>query len=142
MRRRDVLAAGLCWCAAPTLGDERAALNSVNQLRRLRGRRALRWSSPLVLAAQAHADDMARGGFFAHQGANGSDVGARVTAAGYRWCGVAENIAKGQTTLDKALKGWRTSRGHRRNMMDREMTDLGVARGAGNIWVMVLARGC
>lgn len=85
---------------------------------------------------------MARAGFFSHTGSDGSDIRTRVSRAGYRWCAVAENIARGQRSLEAALEGWKASRGHRRNMLSRRMAEIGVARGAGNTWVMVLASGC
>lgn len=143
MRRRRVLAAGLAWAAYPALAGEEAALARVNRLRRQAGRAALRWSPVLAEVARAHAEDMARNGFFAHQGSDGSTISDRVARAGYGWCRVAENIAQGQRSLDAAIAGWQGSAGHRRNMLNRDMADLGVARGPGNTWVMVLARpGC
>lgn len=142
MNRRGLLIGGLCFVAAPVGAGEEAALDWVNRFRRRRARRALRWSPVLASVAQVHADDMARAGYFSHTGSDGSDVGARVSRAGYRWCAVAENIALGQRSLEVALEGWKDSRGHRRNMLSRKMSEIGVARGAGNTWVMVLASGC
>ncbi|WP_323766767.1 CAP domain-containing protein [Marinovum sp.] len=142
MKRRMVLAAGLAWVAAPVLAEQ-AALDTVNRLRRQSGRRALRWSPVLTAVAQAHADDMARNGFFSHSGSDGSSISDRVSRGGYGWCAVAENIAKGQRSLDEVMRSWQGSPGHRRNMLSSNMTELGVARGGGNTWVMVLAKpGC
>ncbi|TNF23310.1 MAG: CAP domain-containing protein [Rhodobacteraceae bacterium] len=132
----------MCFVAAPAGAGEEAALDPVNRFRRRQGRQALRWSPVLAAVAQAHAEDMARNGFFSHSGSDGSDVGARVSRAGYRWCAVAENIARGQRSLAAVLEGWKGSSGHRRNMLSRRMSEIGVARGPGNTWVMVLASGC
>lgn len=92
----------------------------------------------LELAAERHAQDMARRGFFSHTGSNGSSVGKRARRAGYRFCVIAENIAKGQRSAAEAMRSWMASPGHRRNMLDRRIKEIGVARAPGNIWVMVL----
>lgn len=96
----------------------------------------------LQKAAEAHAADMARRGFFSHKGANGSKPSSRVQAQGYRWCWVAENIAKGQKSLQAVMASWAKSPGHRKNMAHRKAAQFGLARGPGNLWVLVLARPC
>ncbi|WP_417523179.1 CAP domain-containing protein [Marinovum sp.] len=143
MNRRALITAGLAFCAHPLSAGEEPALAKVNHLRRQSGRAPLRWSPVLEAVAQAHADDMAQRGYFSHRGVDGASVGDRVRRAGYSWCAVAENIAQGQRSLDAVLAGWQGSPGHRRNMLSAAMAELGVARGPGNTWVMVLARhGC
>lgn len=143
MKRRSFLASGLCFAALPANAMEQATVDWVNALRRPRGRKMLRWSPVLAQVAQGHADDMAQGGFFDHAGSDGSDIGDRMRRAGYRWCAAAENIAKGQRSLEEVLKDWRGSRGHRRNMLNQNVTEIGLARAEGNIWVMVLGtQGC
>ncbi len=137
------LVIGLTGAALPVQADESAALAPVNRLRQEAGRPPLRWSPQLAAVAQAHAEDMARAGFFSHSGSDGAGVGQRLERAGYGWCAAAENIARGQRDLAEVIAGWQGSPGHRRNMLSREMSELGVARAAGNTWVMVLARpGC
>lgn len=118
------------------------ATEALNQLRAAQGRAPVAYSSALEQAALAHATDMARTGTFSHTGSNGSDVGQRVSGAGYEWCFVAENIAKGQETLQRAITGWRNSRGHYRNMIHRRAKAFGLARAEGRYWVMVLAAPC
>ncbi len=119
------------------------AARALNALRAENNRAALTYSAPLGRAASAHAQDMATKGYFAHQGADGSSAGERARAAGYGWCYVAENIAKGQQSLNAALSAWEASRGHRKNMLSREPQDFALARAPGDIWVLLLARpGC
>jgi uncharacterized protein YkwD len=89
-------------------------------------------------AAMVHAMDMADGGFFGHAGSDGSRVGDRARAAGYGWCAIAENIAKGQGSLTEVLGAWANSAGHRRNMLLADITDYGLVRAPGDIWVLVL----
>lgn len=92
----------------------------------------------LDAVAQRHAQDMAANGFFAHKGSNGSTVGKRVQRAGYRWCSVAENIAKGFPTREATVEQWRRSPSHYKNMTKRRVKEYGIAQ-VGDIWVMVLA---
>ena len=117
------------------------AAAALNDLRTKAGRGALAEHPALVAAADTHARDMARRGYFSHTGADGSSVGQRLRAQGYQWCHVAENIAKGQKTLPEVMEGWFFSPGHRANMIAREAAVFGLAR-AGDVWVMVLARPC
>ncbi|WP_342078606.1 CAP domain-containing protein [Yoonia sp. SS1-5] len=136
----------LIGCADPMPGASSVARAgsfdaAVNGLRQASGAQVLVEQPQLRRAAQAHADDMARRGYFAHRAPNGDGAGKRIARAGYRACGWAENIANGIPTRAGVFEGWRRSRGHRRNMLQRAYTEYGLAR-SGNIWVMVLARPC
>lgn len=144
MRFRAALLALLC--ALPLAGgaaEPEDAARALNALRSEKGRAPLAHSPALQRAAAAHADDMAAKGYFSHAGADGSSTGERARAAGYGWCFVAENIAKGQPDLTSVMAAWEASRGHRKNMLAREAQEFALARAPGNIWVMLLARpGC
>lgn len=119
------------------------ALAAVNVFRVRNGRRALILSPLLGRAAEGHGRDMAGNGFFAHQGSNGSSPNDRARGVGYRSCLLAENIAKGQKTLQGAMDSWITSRPHRKNLLLRKLREVAVVRVKGDIWVMVLAQpGC
>lgn len=90
------------------------------------------WNDALTQAAVVHSDDMVAGNFFSHTGSNGSSVGDRVTAAGYSWRSVGENIAAGQPTVAVVVDGWMKSDGHCANLMNAAFRDIGVACVAGN----------
>lgn len=120
-----------------------AATDALNAYRAIKGRTPVAYSQVLERAAQAHAQDMARRGYFDHTGSDGSTIGDRLKAQGYGYCFAAENIAKGQTSLDEVMKSWGNSSGHRKNMQQKKITEFALARAGGNIWVMVLGRpGC
>lgn len=85
------------------------------------------WDARLAQAAYAHSRDMAEGDFFSHTGSDGSSLGQRVTAAGYRWSGVAENIAAGYPTVAAVVAGWMTSPGHCANLMRPDHRHVGLA---------------
>lgn len=113
----------------------------VNTFRASAGLPPLARSAALDAAAQAHAADMARNGFFGHRGSNGSTHGERIRAAGMSPCGAAENIADGPFTPSGVMAGWMGSQGHRRNILNRRYSEYGLARVEGK-WVMTLAGRC
>ncbi|POX52526.1 RNA polymerase [Streptomyces sp. Ru71] len=87
-------------------------------------------------AAQAHSDDMAARDYFDHVSPDGTDPGARITAAGYRWSTYGENIAKGQQTAQSVMTSWMNSPGHRANILNCSFKNLGVGihDGDGGPW--------
>ncbi|QFT93468.1 Cysteine-rich secretory protein family protein [Roseovarius sp. THAF9] len=120
-----------------------AALAWINAFRAKEGRAPLKVSRSLTRAAAAHAADMARKGYFSHSGSDGSSIADRARRAGYRFCFIAENIAKGQRDVNGVLIGWEASTGHRNNMLAREADHVALVEAPGRIWVMMLGRdGC
>jgi uncharacterized protein YkwD len=81
----------------------------------------------------------------------GHDVGVgpldtRAARAGYAYDRIAENVAAGYHSLAEAFSGWRDSGEHRRNMLMKEATHIGVAvaQAPGSkyrvYWSMVVAK--
>ncbi len=99
----------------------------------------LQWNSLLAQAAQRHADDMRRNRFFDHDGSDGSTMSSRISAAGYSWSSVAENIAWGYDDIPSVVRGWRDSPGHCQNIMSKDYTEMGAAQ-AGTYWVQTFGR--
>ena len=107
----------------------------------------LRWHAQVEQAALAQAQYLQQYNLFSHTGANGSSVGDRVTATGYVWQTVGENIAAGYPDLAAVVQGWIDSPSHCVNVMNGSFTELGVVVVPGtssntyrNYWAMVLAR--
>ena len=99
----------------------------VNQERAARGLPPLKASPELSAAAQAHSQAMAEGDFFDHTDPRtSSTVGDRVTAAGYDWSFVAENIGQGYPTPAQAMEGWMDSPGHQANILSEDVREIGV----------------
>ncbi|MER5266486.1 CAP domain-containing protein [Actinosynnema sp. NPDC002837] len=111
--------------AAPTFEEQVLALT--NGERSAVGCPALASNAQLAAAAKRHSDDMARTGNFSHTGTDGSTAGQRVTDAGYHFRLMAENIAAGQGTAEEVVRSWMNSEGHRANIVNCELRDLGVA---------------
>jgi uncharacterized protein YkwD len=132
-----VLAAG-CASAAPARPNlpqvEDLVVEGTNHFREAESRMALRASPKLQKAAADFAELMARTGEFEHT-AGGTTLVSRVKAAGYEYCRIAENIARhystaGFTTRDLArhlVDGWKNSPGHRKNMLQPDVVETGVA---------------
>ena len=85
-------------------------------------------------AAQLHANQMASAGQMAHviPGARYPEPQDRLSAVGYRWQAYAENVAYGQGSPASAVTAWMGSSGHRANILNPALTELGtaVARGS------------
>lgn len=138
----NVTPTGAAAVAQPVGGLSAQVLGEVNAFRASNDAFPVAADARLAAAAMAHAQDMAQNGFFAHAGSDGSSVGDRVKRQGYGFCFVAENIAKGQRSAEAALAGWKTSQGHRENMISGFATQMGMAQ-SGDVWVMVLGKpGC
>lgn len=88
---------------------------------------ALVWNDLLTLAAEEHSANMANYDFFSHTGLDDSTVGDRVSAQGYTWYFVAENLAAGQTSAAQALVDLMESEGHCKNIMSATATEIGLA---------------
>jgi uncharacterized protein YkwD len=88
---------------------------------------AVAWSDTLTQAAWQHSADMAARNYFSHTSPEGGTLGARVTAAGYAWSSVAENIAAGQASASAVVAGWMASPGHCRNIMTAALREVGMA---------------
>ncbi len=95
---------------------------------------AVKRNRQLENAARAYAEYLARTDKFAHD-ADGRQPAERVSSAGYKYCQVAENLAlsldsRGFTNNELAtqtMEGWINSPGHRRNLLAKHVTDIGVA---------------
>ncbi len=149
-----VLCAGIAGCSSPqspTVSNTPAASEPIvagdvgarlNQVRSQRGLTQLARSDALARAAQAHATDMSQNRYFSHTSPNGGTLADRVQAAGYPYCFAAENIAQGQQSAAEVMTAWMNSAGHRRNNLSDRATEYGVARAAGDYWVLVLGSRC
>ncbi|MEU4221127.1 CAP domain-containing protein [Actinoplanes sp. NPDC026623] len=105
---------------------QQQALDLVNQNRRRSGCDEVTVDRRLILAANRHAADMARRGYFAHEDTRGERAGDRVEDAGYRWSRYGENIARGQESVFEVVDGWMHSPEHRENILDCKLHQVGL----------------
>jgi hypothetical protein len=119
----------------PDLGEvTRLIMEGTNQFRKEEGRGELKSQSQLVATARDFADFLARNDKFSHE-ADGSDPRARAKKHDYDPCIVAENIAyeynssgfESDELARRFIEGWKQSPGHRKNMLDPDLLEVGMA---------------
>ena len=93
---------------------------------------------------------MAKGDFLDHIGSDNSTLGDRVTASGYGWSSIAENIlVRNDLSVAGAFDQWFNSPDHKANMLKDDVSEIGItvacttpASGTPKYYfTMVLARG-
>lgn len=100
--------------------------------------------SRLMQAAAEQARAMGERDRIGHSVAG--SLGGRVSGTGYDWGATAENLGAGYPTLDSAMAAWRDSAGHRQNLLNPLVTEIGVAAVATpagsrhrTYWALILA---
>lgn len=106
---------------------ERRVLALTNQRRAAAGCRPLVLNTNLRRAAREHARAMARARTMAHQLPGEPSLARRLTIYDYlHWSVAAENIAAGYLLPINVMNAWMRSPGHRRNILDCRLKELGV----------------
>ncbi len=100
-------------------------LESTNKARQEAGLPALAFDARLDEAAQAKANDMSARNYWSHNTPDGSEPWIFVDATGYQYRKAAENLAYGFEDSDSAVNGWLNSPGHRANMLDANVSEVG-----------------
>jgi uncharacterized protein YkwD len=121
--------------------NAKTAASMISSFRRSHGLGAVTIDQDLTRFAQAHARAMAAHNMLGH------DVGARFAERRrtIRARVVVENVAAGYYSVAEVFAGWRDSPGHRANMLDPDMTRMGIAaaHAPGSsyqvFWALVLA---
>ncbi len=132
-----MIASALVLCAilqpAPMPSIREQVVYLTNLERRKEGMVPLQMADGLMKGAQNHAEDMSAQGYFSHKGKDGSSFSQRCQAAGYRGSPRGENIAMGAAKADQIVEMWMDSPGHRANILNPDITEIGIgfaARGA------------
>ncbi len=122
-----------------TRDAERDIIDQTNAFRADNGLSSVVPNAILTAEARAFASFLAGAAVFSHT-ADGRTPSERAAVAGYRSCALAENIARIQglqgergrqgvtadSLADRFVTGWERSPGHRRNMLDADVTETGV----------------
>jgi uncharacterized protein YkwD len=111
----------LCLLSVPAPAADHAG--SINAYRRANGLPAVKTDGALTALAQRQASAMARAGTIGHD--IGGSFASRVSSL--RRSQAAENVAAGHSDFATTLKQWVDSAGHRRNLLMRGATRVGVA---------------
>jgi uncharacterized YkwD family protein len=97
-----------------------------NQARKKNGLKPLKNSADVGEVAQTKAEDMSDNKYFSHTSPTYGTPFDMLKEFGVDYRTAAENIAAGQQTPDQVVKGWLNSPGHRKNIMNKNMTHIGV----------------
>ena len=97
----------------------------VSAYRAQNGLGPVRVESRLMQAAAAQARAMGERDRIGHRVAG--PLPRRVSAVGYDWGSATENLGAGYPSLDTAMQGWKDSADHRENLLNPNVTEIGVA---------------
>ena len=106
---------------------ESRILALVNAERRRHGLKELTLNPRLDQAAKLHARNMATFRKMAHviPESRFPTLTHRAQYVAYPYAMIAENIALGYSDAESVVEGWMESPGHRRNILNREVTEIG-----------------
>ena len=109
--------------------DARQLLVLANQARAAAGAGPLQWDPALAAAALKHCLRMAAEGPISHRYSGEAEVPDRAGQAGAHFSIVEENIAAGSSPTDplETHQGWMHSPGHRANLLNRDIDNVGIA---------------
>ncbi len=130
----------------PATVDPATAAAMISKFRKSRGLPPVTLDPQLAAIAAKHAAAMSARDKLAHVLPGEGSFPRRLSAGGYDAANAAENIGAGYHTLDDAIAGWKASPQHRANMLDRDVTEIGIAvaytdKGKfHDYWSLVLAR--
>jgi uncharacterized protein YkwD len=105
---------------------EQQVVALTNEARAANGCPALANNDKLHAAALGHSEDMFENDYFSHTGVDGSSMTDRIERQGYSWRRLAENIAFGHRTPSAVVDGWMNSSGHRANILNCDLAEIGV----------------
>jgi uncharacterized protein YkwD len=100
-----------------------------NDARARNGLKPLASNSRLMEAARIHAEQMAAYQRMDHtiSGAQYPTLQSRLQAVSYVYMNAAENVAWNSATPQAVVNGWMNSSGHRANILDSRLTEIGAA---------------
>ena len=114
---------------------EKQVLTLTNQERAKGGLKPLATDSALMGTARAKSADMSNNNYFSHTSPTLGSPFDQMKAKGIQYKTAAENIAMGQRTAEEVVKGWMESPGHRANIMNGNLTHIGIGYDAqGHYW--------
>src|SRR3989344_3729117 len=104
---------------------ERQVLELVNNERAAAGGVQLRVDNRMTAVARAHSRDMFERKYFSHYSPEGLNAAQRLEKSGVRYSLMGENLAYAPD-VQTAHQGLMDSEGHRRNILDKRFTRVGV----------------
>ncbi|WP_237458284.1 CAP domain-containing protein [Pontibacillus yanchengensis] len=97
-----------------------------NKEREKKGLSKLKAYPELRNVAQKKSEDMVKNGYFSHNSPTYGSPFEMMQNFGIDYKTAAENIAAGQQTPEKVVEGWMNSAGHRKNILNKNVTHIGI----------------
>ena len=110
-----------------------AVIKLTNEARKVANIAELKKSDLLTRAAQDKADDMIAKDYFAHVSPEGKTPWDWMNKNNYNYRFAGENLAINFTTVKEQQKAWMDSELHRKNILNSDYTEIGVAAKQGII---------
>jgi len=108
-------------------------INLVNKEREFRKLEILKENSLLFKAAREKSEDMINNNYFAHTSPNGLTPWHWIEKSGYDYIYAGENLALNFSSAESQHKAWMESPDHRRNIINPNYEEIGVAVKTGKI---------
>jgi uncharacterized protein YkwD len=130
----------------PATLDPGTAQGMINAYRKSNGLPPVQLDPKLMAVAANHAKRMAAANKLDHVLRGEGSFAKRLSAGGYDAAAAVENIGAGYHNLNEAFSGWRNSPHHRRNMLNKDVTAMGIAVAYNkaskfkDFWCLVMAR--
>lgn len=105
---------------------ESELIRLINKERQQAGLAPLIEQAQLTMAARLHSQDMACNDYFSHDSPSTGSLVDRITAQGYSYSSLGENIAAGYTSPADVVASWMNSSGHRANILEPGFTQIGI----------------
>ncbi|MBB6451810.1 putative YkwD family protein/spore coat assembly protein SafA [Salirhabdus euzebyi] len=127
-----------------TQSVEEQVAKITNNYRAQNGLPALTFDWQLARVARYKSVDMRDQGYFAHDSPTYGSPFTMIKNFGISYTRASENIAAGQRTPDEVVRSWMNSPGHKKNILDPNVTHIGVgyAKGGsyGHYWTQMFIK--
>lgn len=112
-----------------------------NEARSEHGAEPVKLDEELAEVAQRKSEDMEQKDYFSHTSPTYGSPSNMLNHYGIDYRKALENIAAGQQSPEEVVEGWLNSEGHRRNILDEEVTHIGVGfSSAGSYWTQLFIK--
>jgi uncharacterized YkwD family protein len=114
---------------------ESRVIELTNAERRKNGLPNLQADTSLSNVAREKTNDMQKNNYFSHTSPTYGSPFDMMRDFGIKYKTAGENIAQGQQTPEQVVNAWMNSEGHRKNILSKDYTHIGVGHNSnGNYW--------
>jgi uncharacterized protein YkwD len=107
-------------------GTQQQILDITNVIRFRHHLKSLSWNEKVAVVAYNHSKDMSTQQYFSHVSPTAGDLSDRLETGGVLFTMAGENIAAHYQDSAAAVEGWLNSEGHRKALLNKDFTSLGV----------------